>query len=211
MRRRLLLAGMLVAASCGQSIPQTRLYRLSMPPIQASRCARGTGPTLMVDELQVDAAYDDPRIVYRTSEYRIDHYEYHEWSAPPGELVGDALRDGLESTGLFQSVQRGWDGDADAILRGRIVALEEIDRSPTEWVGRIELELELVRAEAEDPLWAQRFEVVRPLPERSPAGLAAATSTALAEIVGRSTPKILLALDPSRRACVALSSRGRPS
>ena len=38
----------------------------------------------MLESLETEAGYDDERIVYRTTPYRLDYYQYHRWSAPPG-------------------------------------------------------------------------------------------------------------------------------
>ena len=217
MKPRVALLAIVAAVGCGQSFPQIRLYRLSLPKqVQLRKeasadpgCATEAAPSLAIDELQVDAAYDDQRMAYRESEFRIEHYNYHEWSAPPGELLADALREGYESTRLFQKVEREWNPDASGILRGRVVALEEVDVTPRRWMGRLVLELELVPEDGADPLWSERFEIVRRLPERSPDGLAAATSAALAEIVAESAPQILASLSPERVPCIARSDSPR--
>lgn len=185
----------LLMAGCGQSLPPTRHYRLSLPvervPVESSlRCPDGRRPVIAVEELEVDAAYDDPRIVYRESEYRIEHYDYHLWGAAPGRLVSDALRTGYASTERFERVEAARDDDVDAIVRGRLLALEEVDRTPTEWFAHVALELELVDVRTEARLWSQSFDASLPLRERSPTGLAAAASEVLAQVVRASAPSI---------------------
>lgn len=190
-------AGLLGAAAggCGRTLPPTRHYRLSLPTEAMAaepglRCADGRLPTIAVEELEVEAAYDDPRIVYRESEYRLERYDYHLWSAAPGPLVSDALRSGYAATGRFSDVAAGWQGDVDAIVRGRLLALEEVDRSRTEWLAHVALRLELVDARTEARLWSERYEATLPLPERSPTGLAAAASALLGRFAEASAAAI---------------------
>jgi ABC-type uncharacterized transport system auxiliary subunit len=200
-------------------MPELHHYRLDLPtaafhdiePRVVAPCGAAEPSAVVVEDLDVDAAYDDVAIIYRESEYRVDRYHYHHWSAPPGRLVGDALRQGLDATGLFARVGRNWDPHADAVLRGRVVALEEVDRTPSRWVGRVVLQLELVDAETERRLWARRFEEIRELPERSPHGLAAAVSEALADIVRASAAPIAttLAAAACREGDVRLPYRAR--
>lgn len=209
MRVRAALA-FLLAVGCGNGAPQIRYYRLSPPQVEVedarpvgAGCEPGARPTLAIEELQVDAVYDDPRIVYRESEYELEYYNYHEWSAPPGQLVTDALRAAFGSTGLFGRIERDWSSEAAAVLRGRVHALEEVDRSSTRWDGRLALDLELVDERTDTRLWSDAFEIVRRLPERSPEGLAAATSAAVAEIVAESAPEIAAALRSQQVDCTA--------
>jgi uncharacterized lipoprotein YmbA len=203
MRARL-IAFFVAAAACTRAVPETHHYRLELPVASmertriASPCAVAPA-SLMVDDLDVETAYEDVAIVYRESAYRLDRYHYHHWSAPPGQLVSDALRDGLSATGLFDRVGRAFDGDTDALVRGRVIAIEEVDRSKTRWIGRVELELELVDARTERRLWSQHFDASRELPRRSPEGLAAAVSDVLADIVQESAPAMATAM--ARSAC----------
>ena len=193
------IVAMGLGLGCRQPLPPTRHYRLSLPPGLATpgpapRCADGRRPSIAVEELEVAAVYDDPRIVYRESEYQLEHYDYHLWGAVPGRLVGDALRGGYAASERFEQVVGGWERGMDGVVQGRLLALEEVDRSRTEWVAHVELQLELVDARTEQPLWSQHYEVTRPLPARSPEGLAAATSAVLGEIVEQSASAIATAL-----------------
>lgn len=206
--KRIAVVAVLALASCGQSIPQTRLYRLSLPkiPIEqptAPGCADGQGPSLVIDELRVDPPYEDPRMVYRETKFRLDRYPYDEWTAPLGELVADALASGYTATGRFGRVDRDWKTDHASVLQGRVVAVEEVDRSPRAWSAHVVLDLQLRDEETERELWSQRFDVVHPMPSRSPEGLAAATSAAIAQIVAESTPALARALVATGRPCVA--------
>jgi ABC-type uncharacterized transport system auxiliary subunit len=185
-----------LAASC-VSIPQTHYYALVLPPALESYTA--TRAELTVDELSVASAYDDQRIVYRPGPYRLRYYEYHQWSAPPSLAVSDYLRDALSQSGRFQRVSSERSPATTLVLGGRISSFEEVDVTPTRWVGRVELELFLEDPNSGEVVWSRRFRVQRPLSTRSPAGVAEALSSALAQIVAEATPQIAGVAERARR------------
>jgi ABC-type uncharacterized transport system auxiliary subunit len=176
-----------VAAACPAPYPDTSYYKL-VPPVPTE--AATDGIVMLVDELRVDAAYDDERIAYRSSPYRLEYYEYHRWSAPPGLLMSDFLRTAYANTGRFERVVREPDPDATVVLSGRVIALEEIDRTTDHWIGNVELELELRDADTRRVLWSKRIHERERLRERSPEGLANAASRALRRAVSRTAPEI---------------------
>jgi uncharacterized lipoprotein YmbA len=191
--KRLLV--LLVVVGCGGSPPpQTHYYQLAAPTGGAG--ARGA-TTLIVEPLATDAGYDDERIVYRPSPVRLAYYDYHRWSAPPGELVAGYLERALERGGRFRVV-RAPTSDASAILTGRVVAIEEVDESPTRWLGRLVIELVLTDVATGTALWSEQFEETEPLRVQSPEGLARALSTAMSRIVRRATPPLEAAVGAAR-------------
>jgi uncharacterized lipoprotein YmbA len=185
MKRFILFA--LALASCRQAVPETRHYRLVVPQAELPRitapCGAAGPAALFVEDLDVDTAYDDSGIVYRDTPYRLDRYHYHLWISPPGRLVGDALGDGLAATGLFARVDRTWNREADAMIRGRVIAIEEIDAMDAIAVGRVAVELELVDADSERSLWKRRFDASHVIASETPDAVAAAVSAALGDIV----------------------------
>jgi ABC-type uncharacterized transport system auxiliary subunit len=181
-----------VGAACGGSTPQVRYYQLAAHAPEGAPAAKPAGDkVLVVEALASDGAYDDERIVYRNTPYRLDYYNYHRWVATPGVLVGGYLEQALGRTGDFKAVLREQTSDAALVLGGRITALEEVDTDPKHWVGRIALELTLTDPKTGEIVWAQRFEESEPLPVQNPEGLARAISTALDRIAKRATPEIV--------------------
>ncbi len=177
---------LLVLAACGGTPPATRYYHLAAP----SQHKPAGKLVLVLEPLTTDAAYDDERIVYRTSPYRLDYYDYHRWSAAPGVLVGNFLEEALERGGHVRAVRRELTTDADAILSGRIAAIEEVDVSKQRWEARIVLELSLSDVASGETLWSEQFEEREPLRDQSPEGLARALSAALGRIVAEAGPAI---------------------
>lgn len=181
-----ILFEILVLGGCGGKLPETRFYQLAPPP---------TGPKagdaiLVLETLATEPAYDDERMVYRTNPYRLDYYQYHRWSAAPGTMVGNYLEQAFENSGRFRSVIRETSADAAVVLGGRVVAIEEIDKSKTSWVGRIVIELTLTDTKSGTVLWSEQFDESEPLATQTPEGLARALSAAMQRIASRAAPVV---------------------
>lgn len=176
-----------LASACASTPPETHYYQLvvSHPPKPAPASA---DIVLAIEPLAVDGAYATDRIVYRRSRYRLDYYHYHRWSAPPALALAEYLRQAYARTSLFALVTvEPTAAPRTATLRGRIVALEEVDESDTRWLGRVALELALFDPASEEPLWSGTFLEEEVLPEQTPEGLARAISVALERIVHQSS------------------------
>lgn len=186
MKRTALLLVLAVLAACGGTPPSTRYYHLAAPELR-----KPAGELVLVLEpLTTDDAYDDERIVYRTSPYRLDYYDYHRWSAAPGVLVGNYLEEALERGGHVRAVRRDLTTDADAILSGRIAVIEEVDVSKDRWEARIVLELQLSDVTSGETMWSGQYEERELLATQTPEGLARALSVALGRIVEEAGPEI---------------------
>lgn len=181
----LLCAGL--AAGCGSSPKEIHYYQLAMPEEGAG--AKGQG-VLAVEQIVADSAFDDQRIVYRKSAYRLNYYHYHRWSAPPGMMVSDYLRMAYRQSGRFDDVVSGFTPDATTVLSGRVMALEEVDVSKEEWKARVRIQLHLRDARTGKLLWSGTVSKEEPVKERNPEGLAAALSAAMADVVAETTPEI---------------------
>jgi ABC-type uncharacterized transport system auxiliary subunit len=181
-----IIAVWIACAGCAGKLPDTRYYQLAQPD---AKVPGGTG-LLVLETLTTDAAYDDERIVYRTTPFRIDYYQYHRWSSAPGVMVGNYLEQAFEQSGKFRAVVRDSTPDAPVILAGRVIAIEEVDRSKTAWIGRIVLELILTDARTGEALWTEQFAETEPLRQQTPEGLAAALSIAMSRIVAHTVPVV---------------------
>lgn len=190
---RLWLSAAIVActASCG-SLPPTHFYRLSVAPASLARTP--IAGVLSLQSVEADTVYSDDRIVYRSSPYRLDYYNYHRWAAPPATLLADALRAGYDRSGLFRRVVTEFHASPDAVLSARLTAFDEVDRSATSWIAQLDVELWITDPESSAVLWRQQFTETEPIQTRSPEGLAAALSRAMAKVVGASAPAIASAM-----------------
>lgn len=179
---------LLALTACAGKLPPTRHYALA--PVTGEAVAATGEVVLVLEPFTTEPAYDDERIVYRPSPYRLDYYNYHRWSASPGTLVGNYLEQALERTGRFRAVVRELSPQAPVVLGGRVVAIEEIDTSRTRWVGRIVVELTLTEPRTGAVLWTEQFDEIEPLTTQTPEGLARALSVALARIAARTAPRV---------------------
>ncbi len=192
------LALCLLLAACGGKIPETRFYQLATPP--AAKAPDPAGSVLAIEPLEAAQAYDDERLVYRINPYRLDYYNYHRWSTTPGTLVSDFLERAFESSGQFSSVTRD-EQAAPVILGGRLIALEEVDKSKTQWIGRVVIELTLTETASGDVLWTEQFEELEPVKTQTPEGLVQALSVAMNRIAQRALPVVSnLAVQTARKA-----------
>jgi ABC-type uncharacterized transport system auxiliary subunit len=169
----------------GGPAPVTRYYALTAPAAAAG--VEGS-PAIAVEELRADAPYDDRRIVYRTGRHRVAYDEDDQWVAAPGSMVADSLRRAYQASGRFGMVLAEPGTDTAAIMGGRVLAFEEVDRGRQPRVAHIVLDLELRDAETGRILWSrradQRIEVARPTRDALAAALSRALSRIAAETAG---------------------------
>lgn len=190
------LALVVLLAACGGVTPQIRYYQLApagpTTPTTGDKGDKGDkgDNVIVVEALASDAAYDDERIVYRNGPYRLDYYNYHRWSSPPGALVGNYLEQALGRTGSFKAVVRDQTTDDAMIVGGHITAIEEVDADPKHWLGRIAVELTLTDPKSGGVVWSKSFEETEPLVKQSPEGLARAISIGLSRIAAKAAPMI---------------------
>jgi ABC-type uncharacterized transport system auxiliary subunit len=214
----------LVLSACGGKLAETRYYQLAAPGTSGRLAGPGATPgtpgsmpgklagdVLVVEPLTTDAGYDDERIVYRTTPFRVDYYQYHRWTSAPGVMVGNYLERALENSGKFRAVVREPTPDAPLVLSGRVLAIEEVDRSTAAWFARIVLELTLSDARTGEALWTEQREETEPLAQRTPEGLAAALSTAMSRIVARAAPVIADLADRQLRVRRDIRSMPEPN
>jgi ABC-type uncharacterized transport system auxiliary subunit len=182
------VAALLVLAACAGKVPETRYYQLA---VETKAAPHPAGPAIAVEPLAADAAYDDDRIVYRLTPYRLDYYNYHRWSSPPGTMLANYLQDAFTRSGRFRAVMHEASDTVPVMLGGRVIAIEEVDKSKTEWVGRVAIELTLTDTATNKVLWSHEFDETEPLRTQSPEGLAQALSVAMQRISDKALPDVV--------------------
>jgi ABC-type uncharacterized transport system auxiliary subunit len=187
-------------AGCGGAVPDTRYYQLA-PPQAADAKPDGSGDVVAVELLESVPPYDDPRMIYRLDAYRLDYYNYDRWSAAPGTLAASYLVASLVHSGRFRAVITGTTTDASVILGGRVLAIEELDRTGAHPVGHVAVELEARDAETSRPVWRARFDELEPMTARDPEALARAVTTAMQHIADQAVRSLgaLRSDTPARR------------
>ncbi|MGB5294840.1 MAG: hypothetical protein WBP34_07810, partial [Thermoanaerobaculia bacterium] len=87
----------------------------------------------------------------------VGFYTYHRWAAPLGDLVAVSMAEGLRGTpGIDRIEPVSSGGDYSALLRGRVIYLEEID-VPGQQQARLGFELRLVDRSGQT-LWSGEVE-----------------------------------------------------
>lgn len=183
MTAKTIAALVVVLAACGgKPPPATRYYQLAPPQAQSPPPAHAQHAepraTLVIEPLVAEGVYDDDRIVYRSSPYRLDYYDYHRWGAPIGQMIASYLQGALADR--FRVVPAETD-DRAVILGGRVVAIEEVDVSKQAWVGRVALELS-ARDATGKVVWTGHYDESVPMSVQSPEGLAQAVTAAMQKI-----------------------------
>lgn len=156
-----------------------------------------TGAPLVLPDLEVGASLESPSLNYRlgyADAFQLRPYAYARWSAPPGQLVRQRLRDHLgrtrpvlDAAGGASLARRG--GALPPVLRVELEEFSHLFDSPTQSRGVVRVRCTLLESTpAGERLVAQRsFTVERPAPTADAAGgvraLTAATD-AVAQDIG---------------------------
>jgi len=168
---------LLVAACSG--VPPTHFYVLE--PQDGVRATAGDGLRVGVRPFEVDPPYDQQRIAYRigVGSPEIRFYAYHQWAAPPARLMAGRVAAGLavaEGIGSIEPLRSAH--EYDAVLEGRILALEEIDEPDGQHV-RVTIALALHPRAAAGPVWSYRLEAQGVTTAREVGGVVEAMNEAL--------------------------------
>lgn len=197
----------LACMACG-SAPRTNYYTVRLPqPPAATDSGKGQ---LGVALLQADHLLRQDRIVYFTQQHGLNYYHYHRWAEPPASMVQSALIRKIQAAGMFGDVvqyrsQKG----LDYVLRGRLLALEEVD-SGTEVSARFGLQLELVRQEDAQVVWSNGHQCERPVGTKSVDAVVDALSGCVEEGLTQLTQSLGAAVSELQRAAAAKKQEANP-
>jgi uncharacterized lipoprotein YmbA len=84
------------------TMPDTRIYSLSLPPMNEMTHAGGTASVNVL--LHAPRYLDQPYIAYRISPYELEVSNASRWDASPADMVKQAVRDSLSFSGSFEAV-----------------------------------------------------------------------------------------------------------
>ncbi len=188
----------LPGCSLTQSAPAVQHYVLR--PTVPGTIARATIPnrhTLLVRAFTAHDPYDQQRLIYRSSPYRLDFYTYHRWAASPTDQITDWTRQYLRSSGLFAKVFPTAEGSGemiDIVLGGTLRQIEEIDQDQT-WQAALGIDVWLARPPQRTPFWFESYSVTRQATKRNPAAIAEAMSRNLETILQQLTTDLVPVLE----------------
>ena len=147
----LLAAGV---AGCGKAKP-IRYYQINYPSL-SSAGPEQTNVNLLVRVFFSSHLYREDRIVYGGTTPQMGTYTYERWSAPPIDMLQDAMVRGLRTSGRFNSVTAlRSDSNGDFILTGHLYDFKEI--SGTEIVARINFDAELRELKTGKIVWSHTY------------------------------------------------------
>lgn len=94
---------LLVICLAACSMPETRMFSLRMP---AEKNMHNTGADASVAMLVTSPRYlTQPYIAFRNSPYELLISHYSKWDSAPDEMVKEAFKESLLSSGLFKEVR----------------------------------------------------------------------------------------------------------
>ncbi len=165
------LFGALASGCFGSSKPPTMQY--FWVPLWQQVQPSGGEPipvVIQVEGLDVDPGYDHLRIVYRISPVQLRHYRFRQWVTKPGRLLTAAVQRYLRVTHRFRLVTVAPQPLPNYILRGRIMALEQVEEGAKRerWSARVALHLRLHRASDNKVVWRMRFDRKQRVKIRTP-------------------------------------------
>jgi len=108
--KRILLFILSVSLISACSMPETKIYSIYISAPSAPRDIREVGAdetnTRSVVILINSPRYlSQPYIAYRNSPYQLEISRYSKWESPPGDIVKEAFKNYLLSSGVFKEVR----------------------------------------------------------------------------------------------------------
>jgi ABC-type uncharacterized transport system auxiliary subunit len=181
------LLSLLLLCGCGHPPMLVQKYLLDYPsPVVR---AAPLPESLKVEQFSVAQAFNTTAMVYRTSPYKAENYNYSRWRVNPGYLVSDYLRRDFRDSRLFKAVLPADSATkARFALEGGVQEIQELDEGAV-WQASLALSITLLDTSQDDitkrVLFQKNYQTTEPMPEKTPAGLAQATSRALEHLSGQ--------------------------
>ncbi|MDQ1350177.1 MAG: cholesterol transport system auxiliary component [Acidobacteriota bacterium] len=170
-----------------------RYFQLSMLPGENMPVPR-IGKIMLVQPVEVDAAYDDYRLVYRLSSYELNYYSYEFWIKKPGTMMRDVMVDCLSRGGAFEKViVLLSEGDPDFLMDSTVDVIEEYDR-PDAWFARLKMSIKIRDFKSNEPVLVHQFDRKEKLTEKKiekvPVVLSQILEEELAKVVAQLAEKL---------------------
>jgi uncharacterized lipoprotein YmbA len=196
-----ILLTVLLISAC--AMPETKIFsvQLSAPPPASLNKEETTGDARARagSNRSIIVFVDSPRhlaqayIVHRSSPYHLEISKYSKWVSPPSEIIREALKEYLSSTGLFREVR------GSSIVREESYTLEinlkkfEQSKEGKDFFGDILFDVKLVSPEGGELYRGTVVRHVR-LDDRTYLSLAKGLSAALSDSVREMTDRIVVQL-----------------
>ncbi len=160
----LLVLGIFIISGCFANIPLTHYYTFQPANETVVTREHPKYPYVIgVETFEANAPYQQDKIVFRTSPYEVNFYEYHRWLRPPAELLQERVVKLLTTSALFQKVHAyAFESFADYSLLGRIVMFDQWyneDKTASVHVG---ITYQLINPEEQNLVWSDTITVTTP-------------------------------------------------
>lgn len=172
----------LLCCGCSLTKPRPEVHHYTLALHVPEAAAGMAKATLVVRTFSAHDPYNQERLVYRSSPYLMDFYNYHRWAASPTEQISDWVRKYVWGSGLFSLVYPTGEGSADFTLHGSIRQLDEVDHEET-WEAALSIDFWLTRADQRTPLWLHTYTATQQTAKRNPAAVAETMSRNLESIL----------------------------
>ena len=176
-----LLIALLLWCGCGKPPMLVQKYLLEYPAPVIK--VTPLDESLQVRQFEVAQAFNTTAMVYRSSPYQAESYNYSRWRVNPGYLVADYLTRDLRDSRLFKAVMSADSPTKSRFaLEGGVVEIQELDQGEV-WQASLALNITLIDTNQEAitkrVLFQKNYQAAEPLAEKTPAGLAQAMSRAM--------------------------------
>ena len=191
----------LLMSAC--AMPETKIYSIQLsPPSPVSHGKEGTIGNARASaepDRSIAVLVDSPRhlaqsyIVHRSSPYYLEISKYSKWVSTPPEMLREAMKEYLSSTGLFREVR------SSAIVREEFYIVEiqlrkfEQSEEGKDFFGDILFDVKLISPERGEIYRGTASRHVR-LDDRTFLSLTKGLSAALSESVREITDRIVVQL-----------------
>lgn len=183
----------------GQAAPHKQRYVLDISPVRVSD--PGARGVVQVNRVRVAPLFERKGLVYRTGEDRYEADFYHEFYAPPGELIREAVGQWLLRSGVFSEVVAPtMRADPDWWLEGRVTKLYADVRRAGAPEAVLEIGWTLLDARSIDSqtVFDRSYSAVVALSDREPATVMDGLRRALAHSLERLNEDLARTLDERR-------------
>ena len=149
-----------------------------LPPIDAA---------ITVSRFSSLEAYRGLSMVYSSSPFKRDVYNYYRWRVAPGGMTSDYLLRDFRSSGLFKAVFSSAEYESTHyLLQGEVAKFLEVDEDSGESRAELSVSITLLDTRQTDVnkqvMFQRSYVTSAPVAERTPRGFAAGMSKAMSKL-----------------------------
>lgn len=202
MTRRMMIGGTLLLGGCNTILQRPPAVQIVSWPLNVQRPrtlrSRRHGKVLLVGDIGAAPGLDQQGLQWLLPDGSVHVDFYNQWAVPPAAAVTSDLRQWMADSGMFAAVV-GPNGalTPDFTLDGTLLTFMAEPRTLT---ARAALAVTLLNARRRSPvvLLQTTLHAVAPLPQDTPAGVAAGLRAALARVLAETEDAVARVTGASR-------------